>query len=157
MTTAMMSGSAGSFIFGRQPDAPRPVAADYIQFAVLGSTPRWSREFTVRFLRPARGIPDDVTDTAICIVSELVTNAIQAARTLGHRSTVGLSLRLFDDHLLIEVVDSSPEAPVLMESADVFAEHGRGLYLVDGLTDGGWGWFRWPGIPRKVVWARLTA
>lgn len=116
---------------------------------------RWSREFTVRFLRPARGTSDDVTDTALHIVSELVTNAIHAARKLGHRSTVGLSLRLFGDHLLIEAVDSSPEIPVLDGTADVFFEHGRGLYLVDGLTDGRWSWFRWPGMPRKVVWARL--
>jgi anti-sigma regulatory factor (Ser/Thr protein kinase) len=155
MTATCMTGSAGSFVFSRQPDAPRPVTADYIEFAVLGSTPRWSREFTVRFLRQTRGISDDVTDTALHIVSELVTNAIQAARKLNHRSTVGLSLRLFGDHLLIEVVDSSPEIPALAGTADVFSEHGRGLYLVDSLTDSRWGWFRWPGMPRKVVWARL--
>lgn len=155
MTAPCMTGSAGSFVFSRQQDAPRPVSADYIEFAVLGSTPRWSREFTRRFLRPPRGIADDVTDTAVHIVSELVTNAIQAARNLGHRSTIGLSLRLFGDHLLIEVVDSSPEIPVVAGTADVFSEHGRGLCLVDALTDGRWGWFRWPGMPRKVVWARL--
>jgi len=156
MTATCMTGSAGSFIFRRQPDAPRPVTADYIEFSVLGSTPRWSREFTVRFLRPVRGKPDDVTDTAICIVSELATNAVQAARKLGYRSTIGLSLRLFPGALLIEVVDSSPEIPVLVETADVLSENGRGLYLVDALTDGRWGWFGWPGMPRKVVWARLV-
>ena len=155
-TAVVMSGSAGSFVFSRQPDAPRPVARDYIEFAVSDSSPRWAREFTVRFLRPMRELPEDVTDTALIVVSELVTNAVDAARRLDRLSTVGLSLRLLPGHLLAEVVDSSPEAPFLVQEADVLSEHGRGLQLVDALTDGRWGWFGWPVSPRrKVVWARL--
>jgi hypothetical protein len=42
-----------------------------------------------------------------------MSNAVQAARRLGYRSTVGLSLRLFRDHLIAEVIDSSPAVPVL--------------------------------------------
>lgn len=153
-----MTGSAGSFAFSRQPDAPRPVTRDYIEFAISDSSPRWAREFAVLFLRPARGLPEDVTDTAVMVVSELVTNAVAAARRLDRLSTVGLSLRLFPGYLLAEVVDSSPQAPCLVEEADVLSEHGRGLQLVDALTDGRWGWFRWPASPvRKVVWARLVA
>ena len=121
------------------------------------SSPRWAREFTVRFLRPVRGVPEDVTDTALIVVSELVTNAVDAARRLDRLSTAGLSLRLFPGYLLAEVVDSSPEAPFLVEEADVLSEHGRGLQLVDALTDGRWGWFRWPATARKVVWARMVA
>lgn len=158
MNTAVMSGSAGSFAFSRQPDAPRPIMRDYIEFAVSDSSPRWAREFSVRFLRPARGLPDDVTDAALIIVSELVTNAVDAGRRLDRLSTVGLSLRLFPGYLLAEVADSSPETPFLVEEADVLSEHGRGLQLVDALTDGRWGWFRWHASPgRKVVWARLVA
>jgi len=152
-----MSGSPGSFAFSRQPGAPRPVARDYIEFAVSDSSPRWAREFTGRLLRPARGLPDEVTDTALIVVSELVTNAVDAARRLDRLSTVGLSLRLFPGYLLAEVVDSSPQIPFLVEETDVLSERGRGLHLVDALTDGRWGWFRWPASPaRKVVWARLV-
>lgn len=156
MNTAVMSGSAGSFAFSRQRDAPRPAARDYIEFAVSDSSPRWAREFAVRFLRPVRGLPNDVTDTALIVVSELVTNAVDAARRLDRLSAVGLSLRLFPGYLLAEVVDSSPEAPFLAEEAEVLSEHGRGLQLVDALTGGRWGWFWWP-PGRKVVWARLVA
>jgi anti-sigma regulatory factor (Ser/Thr protein kinase) len=130
-TAVVMSGSAGSFVFSRQPAAPRPVARDYIEFAISDSSSRWAREFTVRFLRPVRGVPEDVTDTALVVVSELLTNAVDAARRMDRPSTVGLSLRLFPGQLLAEIVDSSPEAPFLVEEADVLSEHGRGLQLVD--------------------------
>lgn len=157
-TAVVMSGSAGSFVFCRQPDAPRPAAQSYIEFAVSDSSPRWAREFAVRFLRPVHGLPGEVTDTALIVVSELVSNAVDAARRLDRLSTVGLSLRLFPGYLLAEVVDGSPQTPFLVEEADVLSEHGRGLQLVDALTDGRWGWFRWPAAPgRKVVWARVAA
>ena len=45
---------------------------------------------------------------------------------------------------------------MLPEETDIFAEHGRGLHLVDALSDGRWGWFRWPSPARKVVWCRLV-
>lgn len=158
MTATMMSGPRGSIVFAALPDAPGPVAKDYIEFAPMDSTPRWSREFTTRFLRHVRmEVPAEVTDASILLVSELVTNALQAARRLGHPSTVGLSLRLFHDHLVIEVVDSSPEAPFTVEEPDVLSEHGRGLHLVDALTDGRWGWFRWASSSsRKIVWCRVV-
>jgi anti-sigma regulatory factor (Ser/Thr protein kinase) len=156
MTTAMMSGARGSIVFSQQPDAPRPAATDYIEFAVSDSSPRWAREFAIRFLRPAHGLPEDVTDTALVVVSELVTNAVDAARRLDRRSTVGLSLRLFPGYLLAEVVDSSPEAPFIVEEADVLSEDGRGLRLVDALTDGRWGWFRWASGGRKIVWCQVV-
>lgn len=152
--TATMSGPRGSIVFSGQPDAPVPIARDRIEFAVLASTPRWSREFTARFLR--RYAQSDAIETAALVISELVTNAVQAARQLDHRSTIGLSLRLFRGCLVAEILDSSPEVPFLVEEADALAEHGRGLHLVDALTDGRWGWFRWPASHRKVVWCQLV-
>jgi len=156
--TVTMSGPRGSVASGRQPDAPAPVAADYIEFAVLDSTPRWSREFVVGFLDRCLGYArSELTETASLIVSELTTNAVEAARKLDRPTVVGLSARLFHDHLLAEVIDSSPAVPALIEAVDVFAEHGRGLHLVDALSDGRWGWFRWPSPPaRKVVWCQLV-
>jgi hypothetical protein len=144
----MMSRPRGSVAFARHRDSPQPVAADYIEFALSDSTPFWSRQFARTFLGRYQ-IPHDTADL---VVSELATNAVQASRKLGRLTTVGLSLRLFHDDLLIEVVDSSPEMPVLIDSGD-YAEGGRGLHLVDALTDRRWGWFPW-GI-RKVVFASL--
>jgi anti-sigma regulatory factor (Ser/Thr protein kinase) len=170
--TVLMSGPRGSVAYSRQPDAPAPIAADYIEFAIMDSTPRWSRQFAAKFLDRCTGYSEsELTEKAALIVSELATNAVEAARKLDRPtvavdaarrlvrlSTVGLSLRLFPGYLLAEIVDSSPEAPFLVEEADVLSEHGRGLQLVDALTDGRWGWFRWPASPgRKVVWARLVA
>jgi len=156
--TVTMSGPRGSVAYSREPAAPAPVAADYIEFAAMDSTPRWSREFAASFLNRYLGhARSELTDTAVLLISELATNAVAAARKLDRPTIVGLSLRLFHDHLLAEVIDSSPAVPVLIDAADVFAEHGRGLHLVDTLTDGRWGWFRWPSPPgRKVVWCRLV-
>jgi anti-sigma regulatory factor (Ser/Thr protein kinase) len=156
--TVTMSGPRGSVAYSRQPDAPAPVAADHIELAVLASTPRWSREFVADFLDCCLGYAgSELTETAALIVSELTTNAVEAARKLDRPTIVGLSVRLFHDHLLAEVIDSSPAVPVLIEAADVFAEHGRGLHLVDAFSDGRWGWFRWPSpSARKVVWCRLV-
>lgn len=156
--TVLMSGPRGSVAYSRQPAAPAPVAADYIEFAVMDSTPRWSREFAAKFLDRCTGYAEsELADTTALIVSELATNAVEAARKLVRPTVVGLSVRLFHDHLLAEVIDSSPEVPVLLEETDLFAEHGRGMHLVDALSDGRWGWFRWPSSPaRKVVWCRLV-
>jgi hypothetical protein len=148
MTVIMMSCPWGSVAFAIHRESPQPVAADYAEFALSDSTPFWSRQFTRTFLSRYE-IPSDAADL---VVSELATNAVQASRKLGRLTTVGLSLRLFYDHLLIEVVDSSPEIPMLIDSGD-YAEGGRGLHLVDALTDRRWGWFPWGS--RKVVFARL--
>ncbi|MGH3267624.1 MAG: ATP-binding protein [Trebonia sp.] len=156
--TVLMSGPRGSVAYSRQPDAPAPVAADYIEFAAMDSTPRWSREFVAKFLdRYTDYSASGLTEKAAVIVSELATNTVEAARKLIRPTVVWLSVRLFHDHLLAEVIDSSPAVPVLLEEMDVFAEHGRGLHLVDALSEGRWGWFRWPPPPgRKVAWCRLV-
>jgi anti-sigma regulatory factor (Ser/Thr protein kinase) len=137
--------------------APAPVAADYTEFAVLVSTSRWSAEFVAGFLDRSLGYAgSELPGTAELIVSELAANAVEAARKLGRPTFVGLSVRLFHDHLLAEVIDSSLAVPVLIEAADVFAGRGRGLHLVDALTGGRRDWFRWPSpLVRKLVWCRL--
>jgi hypothetical protein len=86
MTATIMSGPPGSVFFSALPDAPRPAAKDYIQFAVTDSAPRWSREFTARFLAP---VPAEAAGTAVLLVSELVANAVQAARPRAGRCRPG--------------------------------------------------------------------
>jgi hypothetical protein len=68
------------------------------------------------------------------------------------RGTIDFSLRLFDDRLLIEVIDSSSRVPVNKGPVDGVTESGRGLGIVEDLS-GDWGYFFHD--ERKVVYAIL--
>lgn len=98
-----------------------------------------------------------LADDTELVVSELVTNGVQASRAMTHAA---IRLWLASDRLrvLICVWDASPQPPVRMD-ADEDAEHGRGLLLVEALSER-WGWF--PAEPDgaspaghqgKFVWA----
>jgi serine phosphatase RsbU (regulator of sigma subunit)/anti-sigma regulatory factor (Ser/Thr protein kinase) len=89
---------------------------------------------------------DYLTDRAELLISELVTNALQAA----HRD---VRLRLMRaDKLMVEVSDDNPNLPQLRPSYP-HSEYGRGLHVVSRLAD------RW-GTSRqtvgKVVWFELS-
>lgn len=58
------------------------------------------------------------------------------------------------DVLTIEVWDQAPGVPVLRD-ADWSAETGRGLAIVDNLTDGAWGCQPAIGQSGKCVWVEL--
>jgi two-component sensor histidine kinase len=96
---------------------------------------------------------DDTTravDEATLIVSELVTNAVQA-----QTQELRLSLRVEPNDpsmLTIAVADDAPGEPTLT-SGPLTRTHGRGLLLVDALAR------RWGTIwadEYKSVWAELT-
>jgi hypothetical protein len=106
---------------------------------------------------------DDLTGDCQVVVSELVTNAVQASTALtgepvyvGGRMAV-VRLRLLGDGLrvLAEVWDQAPGFPC-PRRARSDTENGRGLQLVDALTRGRWGW-QAVGARAKVVWAELAA
>jgi len=94
----------------------------------------------------------DLSDDAQMIVSELITNAIDASTVLPERPPVSLRLLLTGKSLIIEVCDHSPRGLEPRE-ADADDECGRGLTVVAALADH-WGWER-AGHNRKVVWAEL--
>lgn len=106
----------------------------------------------------------ELADTVELVVSELVTNAVQASADHDGRPRYseesGLAcvhLRISTDgHVaLIEVWDENalPPAPVQPSLAD---EGGRGLLLVDALTER-WGWSLPPSGRGKIVWALVTS
>ena len=106
----------------------------------------------------------DLADTVELVVSELVTNAVQASADHDGRprysADTGLAcvhLRLSTDGraALVEVWDENaiPPTPVEPSLAD---EGGRGLMLVDALTER-WGWNLPPSGRGKVVWALVTS
>jgi serine/threonine-protein kinase RsbW len=93
----------------------------------------------------------DLTDTAVLLVSELVTNAIQHAAP-GASGSV-LRLEYGGSWLRIEVHDASPHGPK-PRTPDWLDESGFGLMLVDALAA------KW-GVAQttqgKAVWAELDA
>jgi hypothetical protein len=105
----------------------------------------------------------ELDEDALILVTELVTNALEASTTLsgeplyigGHMAVIGLRLHSNRSRLLIEVYDTAPGVPVL-KTPDSYAEAERGLRLVSYLTDGRWGWHPVHGQAGKCVWAELS-
>jgi anti-sigma regulatory factor (Ser/Thr protein kinase) len=135
------------------PKEPDPKESWGWRFGVTRTTPYWARVNTKWFLERCQGVSRDLAEDVVVVVSELVTNAYTAATNLDDSTLIDLSLRLFNDHLLVEVIDSSPEAPMLAPAKDAASENGRGLYLVNELSRD-WGYFWHQG--RKVVYCILS-
>lgn len=90
-------------------------------------------------------------DSAELLVSELVTNAVKASRAMTQASPVRLWLVSDSAQILILVWDSSPAPPVRMNTSDE-AENGRGLMLVEAVSEQ-WGWYHHMNNGGKFVWA----
>ncbi|MDF3143019.1 MULTISPECIES: ATP-binding protein [unclassified Streptomyces] len=93
--------------------------------------PRVVRDFVTSVLHAQRlgGIVDDA---ALC-VSELVTNSCVHAAATG----AGLLVVTNPAGVRATVFDADVTLPVMKEGYD--AESGRGLWILDSLTDGRWG------------------
>ncbi|GAA2119308.1 ATP-binding protein [Streptomyces synnematoformans] len=91
-------------------------------------------------------------ETAVLLLSELVTNAVRHGRVPPGRR-VGTRFTLDTGALRIEVADANNDLP-LPRIAGVDDESGRGLALVDALADD-WGTYRRPNGIGKCVWVRL--
>lgn len=106
-----------------------------------------ARRFTRRTMR-TWGVPRDDIDTILLIVSELVTNAL--VHTDGQ---VRLDLTLLDNRLRVSVADTSPRTPVKATSIGWEATGGRGILLVEAMSE------TWGAVPvsgGKQVWAELS-
>jgi anti-sigma regulatory factor (Ser/Thr protein kinase) len=89
------------------------------------------------------------------VVSELVTNAIQASRGRAWPPVVRLWLVSDKSRVLVLVWDADSMRPVRIHP-DEGAEAGRGLMLVESISDR-WNSFRPAGHEGKVVWAEVSA
>ena len=104
---------------------------------------------------------DGLAESTELLVSELVTNAVQAmARQEDHTA---VRLQLFGDsaRVRIEVWDADPRPPAPNEPGedgipDLEGEGGRGLFLVAALSTC-WDWYLTQEPTGKVVWCELEA
>jgi anti-sigma regulatory factor (Ser/Thr protein kinase) len=71
-------------------------------------------------------------DVAILLVSELVTNALEATPEGGR---VAIRFRLTDSVLRVDVIDGAPGRPATEGMPDPKSIRGRGLALVQELAD----------------------
>lgn len=96
------------------------------------------------------GLHDHV-DVALLCVSELVTNVIQH---VGEGTPVTLRMALSEPYLRLEVEDPDTRALPTLLAAGAALESGRGVALVDILSDHRWGVFLQG--DSKVVWCELA-
>ncbi|KAF4407676.1 ATP-binding protein [Streptomyces lycii] len=124
----------------------------------LPTAPRIARDYVATVLR-SLDLHRLADDAALC-ASEVVTNAFRHGGGCGSL----LLLTAGSGEVRVTVYDSDPEHPVAGAAgreADGEAESGRGLYILDALTEGKWG--TEPGAPPwlggadgKGVWFVLT-
>nr|WP_051108964.1 ATP-binding protein [Actinomadura flavalba] len=100
----------------------------------------------------AEGFPAGVVEDVRLVASELVTNAV--AHVAG---SWGVVLRLYrcDVGAVVEVWDSDSAHPPRIGEPDFVRESGRGLFIVDSLTGGLWGWQCLADDKGKVTWAAI--
>jgi PAS domain S-box-containing protein len=125
-------------------DDPAP-GVHRMPFELKPESAALTRGFTAGVLDGA-GWRDQV-DTAVLLVSELVTNAIRHAR-----GPCALTVKLGDDEVELSVEDGDPQVPIA-RAARRLEESGRGLLLVGALAD------RW-GVRAisggKAIWFSLA-
>jgi anti-sigma regulatory factor (Ser/Thr protein kinase) len=88
------------------------------------------------------------------LVSELMTNAMQAS--LSAERVLPVNLRLSSDRsrLLVQVEDTSRNPPAPAVGAHDDDESGRGLLIVDAISTK-WGWDAKKDHSGKTVWALI--
>jgi hypothetical protein len=103
---------------------------------------------------------DDLYDDASTVTTVLATNAVdamqieqQTGRLRGLPPVMVMSLEWMSAGVRVGFWDDSPGRPGLRAPA-WDAEAGRGLFIVDALTAGRWGWF--PADTGKCVWAEIA-
>lgn len=121
--------------------APRPAAAAEARRITRDHLTRWGMQH--------------LTDDAVTIASELVSNAIAAVPPGSPGLSLILAIHARPPELHIHVWDIGPGQPSHNTASDD-AETGRGLAIIDHLTRRQWGWWPTPASGGKVVHATLT-
>lgn len=95
-----------------------------------------------------------LADMAELVVSELITNAVNASQRLRSVATPVVRLSLVSDliSIVIHVWDESDEMPV-RQGGELYEINGRGLIIVENVSAE---WGTYVKQSGKVVWARIT-
>ncbi|MGH3278087.1 MAG: ATP-binding protein [Trebonia sp.] len=150
-TTAARTGGAQPC-----PDLPRHAPTRQklalLELGAVLSSPRLARAWTRQILRAWRlaGLAED----AETIIGELAANAVHASAGLD-QPVIRFALVFNCSELAILVADGNPELPQTQHPAKD-TESGRGLLMVEALSDR-YGWYPLEGgTAAKVVWAVLS-
>ena len=155
-----MVGKSGAYRL--VPGAWPQVRRSQLEVAALDTAPGCLRLRTRAVLREwgFASLPgvEDFPGTVELLVSELVTNAVEAVQVPEAAAVpswlpgpspectcVELRLSLDDQKLVIEVWDTHPAPPPKPSLPDLDAPNGRGLFLVEQLSHN-WG-FYYPALP----------
>ncbi|MFE0389383.1 SpoIIE family protein phosphatase, partial [Streptomyces bungoensis] len=123
----------------------RPIRAGWTVWR-LPDAVMHARRFTARTLR--RWHVEDAADAVLLVVSELVTNALVYTQGAVH---VDLTLR--GDRVRVSVSDASPRAPAKPVIDDWEATGGRGLLLVEAMSES---FGSVPVASGKQVWSEIA-
>ena len=107
-----------------------------------------ARRFVCEFALACAVAPETV-DVGMLAVSELVTNAL-----LHGAPPIEVRVAVTPDLVRVEVLDASGQPPRMQPAAGTTSEGGRGLAIVDALTDD-WGYVARSAAPGKKVWFQL--
>ena len=122
--------------------------------AVLPGTPE-SVGAARQMTREVLGDDHPAMDTAILLISELVTNSVLHSRSGQAGGRVAVVLCAGPAGILIQVSDDGgPSEPRVSAMSADNPEHGYGLLLVDALAD------RWGSIcspEGRVTWCRISS
>lgn len=122
-----------------------PLAEVRVTLTAEGGSCSRARQ-VVRDVAASWGLPEDLTDDAQLVVTELVSNGIDHGE-----GPITLTVSRRAGGMLVEVHDESSKEP-LLRPVDPSSARGRGMQLVQALSA------RWgitPGARGKVVWAEL--
>jgi serine/threonine-protein kinase RsbW len=128
----------------RASDATEDLAA-MAGAAVLGSLTipgrpeqvRETREFVAKIIGAACAL----SDLAVLLTSEVVTNAVMHTNSRLAGGTVTLVVIEISGGLRVEVTDDGSDRSAPIVKGDLYASDGHGLYLVQTLADR-WGYVR---------------
>lgn len=135
-----------------QPALTRWPLRAVLELGALPTAPACARTWIRQILYEWR--LSGLTDSCELTVSELVTNAVLASRKLD-QPAIWLFLISDQERLMVLVRDFHSGAPTPRHARDD-EEGGRGLMLVEAISDR-FGWYRpEDGAEGKVVWAVLS-
>jgi anti-sigma regulatory factor (Ser/Thr protein kinase) len=143
-----------------------PVPARPVQHQGTGTAGQWPLQDFIELGALPRAVPcarlharhllwewglTSLSESVELLVSELMTNATKASRSVERIEPVRLWLLADKASVLLLIWDASTQAPVRMDiNGD--AENGRGLLLVESISSS-WGWYFPQETGGKVVWA----